>query len=91
VSLGKGTSSIGSRYQRIGEGQQTKKNQCLCSELQTVKISDSAKVKYKYILVGLGHYATNLYTVRIGNSARVKYNYSVDGLVHYATNRKVAG
>jgi hypothetical protein len=33
-----------SRYQRAGEGQQTKKAQCLCSELQTVRIRDSGRL-----------------------------------------------
>jgi hypothetical protein len=32
---GSETSAVGSRYQRTSEGQQTKKTQCLYSELQT--------------------------------------------------------
>jgi hypothetical protein len=30
----RGASAVGSRYPRTSEGQQTKKIQCLCSELQ---------------------------------------------------------
>jgi hypothetical protein len=42
---GKGTFAIRNRYQRTGEGQQTGKTKCVCSERQTVWIGDSAVVK----------------------------------------------
>jgi hypothetical protein len=33
---GRGTSAVGSQYSRTGEGQQTKRTKCMCSELQIV-------------------------------------------------------
>jgi hypothetical protein len=33
---GRGTSVVGSLYQRTGEGQQSEKTKCICSELQIV-------------------------------------------------------
>jgi hypothetical protein len=36
--------AVGSWYQRTGEGQQTEKPKRVCSELQTVRTSDSARL-----------------------------------------------